>query len=350
MLPILAGLGLLLGNSLAVDYVRARERQNLNDALPGLLGKKESYAAGDEGPVQVPGSGLMADPADIGRQFEFARGLLALPGGQRAMQTFAPMLSNAIQSKQWTQQFEQGKSQYEQTEARLTDQFQKTFGLQQEEAQALAQQRLQQQRNWEAQFNEQLKQNAFSRQMEGARLALSKQDAADRKAAAGLGEKIPTGYGVVNTASGASLMPMKGTQDYAKAVAGEGTLTNAIDTINSLMDEYLGPESTTDGGNKVRRGGAGSESFGPAAASMSTKRGAIISAIGAARDLGVLQPADVDRLTKQLPDVGEWTTSNKTWQRAYETVRSEFERKLKTHRAANPWLVPAPPPGYRPIN
>ena len=37
----------------------------------------------------------------------------------------------------------------------------------------------------------------------------------------------------------------------------------------------------------------------------------------------------------------------KAFEAAYTGIRDEFTRKLKTHRSANPWLVPPPPPGYK---
>jgi hypothetical protein len=273
---------------------------------------------------------------------QVAQGLLAQPGGARALQAFAPMLSQAIQSKQWSAGQAQQADQYGRTEQRLTDQFAQTKDWQQQEADRM-------QANWQAQMDETLRQNAYSRQMEGARLALSQ--SADARAARGAGKddgpKLPVGYGVVQAASGATLMPMPGTQDFAKAKGGEGALVNAIGAIDSLMDQYLGKEVQTRGGNVVRRGGVGSETWGPAAAEMAGKRGGLLAALGQAREMGVLDKNEYDRLTQQLPETGEWFRGRGSWESAYKEIRSQFAGKLKSHREANPWLVPPPPPGYK---
>jgi hypothetical protein len=340
MVPLLA-LGLLAGNALANDYVDKSRREKLSEGLGGLLGKPEGARAGDEGPVQVPGSGLLADPSDIQKQMQFAQGLMGLPGGATALQSFAPLLNQAIQSKQWTAGQAQQADQYGRTEQRLVDQFAQTKDWQQQEADRL-------QSNWKAQFEQQAAQQAFQRQMEGARLQLSRQSEARQAAADKVGSsKLPSGYGVVDTATGVSLAPMKGTENYAKAVGAEGAIVNAMGAIDSLMDQYLGKEVETRGGNVVRRGGVGSETWGPAAAEMAGKRGGLLAALGQAREMGVLDKNEYDRLTQQLPETGEWFRGRGSWEAAYKEIRSQFAGKLKTHRAANPWLVPPPPPGYK---
>jgi exonuclease VII large subunit len=302
--------------------------------------------------VQIPGSGLMADPTNIANQMKFAQGLIALPGGQKALQSFAPMLQQAIQSKQWQQGQQQQQRQFETTDSRLTDQFDQTKTWQQQEADRA-------QANWKAQFEQTARQQAQQLHMEGARLSLAQQSAAREakesawRMAGGAtgGEKIPSGYGVVDTASGKSLAPLRGTKDFATATAAEGTLTSTIGTIDALMDEYLGKEETTAGGNTRRVGGYGSEWDLPFSnkaplTSMNNKRGSIIAALGTAREMGVLDKNEYERLTKQLPEVNDLRSKPEAFEAAYKGIRGEFQRKLETHRKANPWLVPPPPPGY----
>jgi hypothetical protein len=297
--------------------------------------------------VQVPGTGLMADPSNVANQFQFAQGLMALPGGQKALQSFAPMLSQAIQSKQ-----------FDRTDARMGDQFNRTFDQtqqhqdQQQSNWADQQARLQEQ--WKAQFDQSAAQAAFQRQMESARLAQSErfhmdtENRADKRAAAGAGgDKIPTGYGVVDTASGKSLAPMPGTENFAKAKEAEGATVDTINTINSYMDDYLGKEVKTPDGNIKRMGGMGSEQWGPGRAQMEAKRGSIIAQMGAMRDMGVLQKEEYERLANALPTPDKIFTSDKSVQAAYSGLRDEFGRKLERQRKANPWLVPPPPPGYK---
>jgi hypothetical protein len=347
MIPFALGLGLLAANAFGNDYFAGKQRDKLAEGMKGLLGSAEGARAGDEGPVQIPGSGLLADPTNIENQMKFAQGLMALPGGQRALQSFAPMLQQSIQSKQWEKGQQQQQQQFETTDARLVDQFGQTKDWQQQEANRT-------QANWAAQFEQQRQQQAQQARIEAARLALSQQSAAGeakerewRMAGGGAAGKAPPMWGVVDTASGKSLMPSPGTEPFAKAKESEGVLTNAISTIDSLMDDYLGKEVT----NKItglpeRRDGMGSESWGPGYTQMNSKRGSIIAALGSAREMGVLDKNEYERLTKQLPEVDEWFRGNKSFETAYKGVRDEFDRKLQTHRRANPWLVPPPPPGY----
>jgi hypothetical protein len=332
MLPFLA----LAGMGLAQKYFS----DQLTEKTAGLLGAPESARAGDEGPVQIKGSGLLADPASLQNQMKFAQGLLAMPGGERALRGFAPMLQQAVQSKQWEAGQAQQASQFDRGENRMASQFAAGQDWQQQEAQR-------QQGNWQATFDEQARQNAISRANESARLALAQQAEARQAKAGGKedGIKLPSGYVVAPGAQG--LMPLPGTQDYGKVMGGQGALVNALGSIDALMDQYLGKEVETRGGNVVRRGGVGSETFGPDAASMAGKRGSILAAMGQMREMGVLDANEYKRLTEQLPETGEWTRGRGSWESAYKEVRSEFARKLKSHQTANPWLIPPPPPGYK---
>jgi hypothetical protein len=347
---MLGGLLALAGMAYGQQRWNDRKRGELAEGIKGLLGTPEGARAGEEGPVQIPGTGLLADPANVEKQMQFAQGLLGMRGGDKALQAFAPMLQQSIQSKQWKAGQDQQQSQFDTTDARLTDQFSQTKDWQKQEADRA-------QANWTKQFEQQAQQQAMQRQMEGARLALSQRNAAGEQAerewrmkggaAGGEAGKLPAGYGVVDTASGRSLMPMPGTENFGKAKAAEGALTNTIGVIDSLMDDYLGKEVTNKlTGKPERRDGMGSELWGPGYTQMNSKRGSIIAALGTAREMGVLDKNEYERLTKQLPEVDEITRSDKSFAAAYKGVRDEFARKLDTHRKANPWLVPPPPPGY----
>ena len=69
-----------------------------------------------------------------------------------------------------------------------------------------------------------------------------------------------------------------------------------------------GKEQTTPGGNKTRAAewaasGACRSRAGPANfAGMNAKRGSIIAALGSAREMGVLDKNEYERLTAQLPE------------------------------------------------
>lgn len=323
-------------------------QKQAQEKLQGLLGTPETARAGEEGPVQVPGTGLMADPSDLNKQMEFARGLLATPGGGAMLAKFAPMLQQAIQSKQFQQSEGRQADQFNRTEQRMGTQWQSEFD-------ANKAYRDQQQANWQASFDQNAAQAAFQRQMEGARLQLARANADDERAYrqaqldkkdSGMGA-MPAGYGVVETASGKSLMPMPGTKDFATVKEGYGATQDAISNIEQYMDLYLGKETKTPGGNTVREGGMGSEWTGAGYAAMNAKRNAIIASLGKARDMGVLQEGEYKRLADSIPEADAWFSKPKKFEAAMSGVRDEFRQKLVRQREANPWLVPPPPPGYR---
>lgn len=355
MFPLLAmGLLGLSGSALGQQYFKDKREAALAEGISQQLGQAPQYPTDPSGmgpPTQ--GSGLLADPSDITRQLQFAQGLMKMPGGAEALQAFEPVLGRAIQNKQWTAQYEQQAHQWQAQEDRLTDQFQKQFGLQQAEARAMAAQRLQEQQNWQREFEQRLADAAERRRMEGERLGLERQRFALEKSRAERADraegalKIPQGYGMVNTATGPSLAPAPGTTDFAKAKSGEQAMVDAIGNVDALMDQYLGPQTIEAGGVPVRKGGVGAEWWGPDKASMVAKRGAIIAAVGAMRDAGVLQEGEYKRFEDMLPDVSSHTTSRKTFEAGYAEARRQFQQKLDSHRKANPWLVPPPPAGFK---
>ena len=339
------GLLAMLGMGLAQQHYQGK----LNEGIQGLLGSADKYGAGEEGPTKTPGRGLLADPTNVENQFDFAKGLMALPGGARALQSFAPMLQQAIQSKQWQQGQAQQENQFGRSEQRMGQQFQTT-----REDTAAHNQQLQS--NWQAQFDETLRQNAYQRQMEAARMQMAQQAAAAaaaKKDDDGGGFKPPVGYGIVDLAGGGKgVAPAPGTKDFGTAKADEQALVNAYNSIAELRDMYEGKAHPTEGGGTRRSGGIGNEWFGgPDAAAMNAKRGSAISNLGTlVREMGVLDKQEYERLTKQLPEVDSWIpTSKKTFGAGYGEVQREIMAKLKAHRAAYPWLVPPPPPGYKPV-
>lgn len=339
---MLAGLGILAANAMGVDYFQNKQRQDLVNSLPGLLGTPESARAGDEGPVQIPGSGLMADPSNIANQFKFAQGLLSQRGGAQMLQSFGPMLAAAIQGKQ----FQQGQDLQREFHGDQMTWQGKEFDAARANEQRLADQ-------WKATFDQNAAQNAFARQMEQARLNFSYSQAADEKKFRqqqldqANQPKLPSGYGIVPTATGPSMAPMPGTQDYKNVVEGHQALKDAVSAIDELRDMYSGPETPTPGGNTVRVGGSGNEWWGQDRAAMNAKRNSIIANLGKARDMGTLQPSDYKMLEASLPAVDSWVpTRQKNFDIAYKGVRDEFQKKIDAQLKANPWLVPPPPKGY----
>ena len=355
-LPLLA-LG-LLGGALGQEWWKNRQSAQLAEGLGPLLGQAPQ-PMGPEGPQgqmgMSGGSGLLADPADPSKQMEFARGVLALPGGQRALAQFDPMLGRALQSRQWTQSQERQSEQFQQSEARLTDQFAKQFGLSQENAALAAQEFGVRQQQWERNFAQQQAEAEVRRRNEAARLGMEQQRLAleTRLAQGKLTEaqglpKLSANYMYAPSASGIVAMPIPGSQDYAKGVQGEKSMVEATQQINDMLDIYMGREQVTPAGKKIRMGGSGTELWGENAARMSTIRGQIIANVAVLRNMGVLQGGELENIEKMLPDPTAWSgpfQRNKSTTAAYKELQRQFEQKLVSHREANPWLLPAPPPG-----
>lgn len=367
MLPLLA-MGLLTGGGLWGGnklYQSAMDDRNarLAEMLLPLLGQAAGTPMGPPDPQGgmggAQGAGLLADPGDPRRQAQFAQGILGsgVPGaGKLGMGVLEQALARATQAREGAlgREQQQGQfnvsqerqgSQYQQTEARLAEQFRQQFGLSQSESERAAKQ-------WQATFSAQRDETGQRLQMERDRIALERQRMEGAGEPGTAGGKIPAGYLPTMSATGPTLMPMPGTKPYADAVEGERNLATADQRIGSMLDIFAGKERTTAQGRVVRDGGSGTELYGEQAARLSMIRSQIMSDIGKLQNLGVLNPGDVERLDKTLPDPTSWhgpLTKNSSIVAAYEQLRTEFRNKLGTHREANPWLLPPPPPGTVPV-
>jgi hypothetical protein len=263
------------------------------------------------------------------KQMQFAQGLMGRPVGARRF-AYEPMLGRALQSRQHSQDTERQVQQYQQSEARLTDQFAKNYGLSQDQASEAARQHLVQQQQWEATFKAQRAETAARLGMERERLGLEER----RLSAAGeAGPKLPAGYMPVQSASGVVAMPAPGTPDYAKVTDGESSLVAAGQNIDRLLDIFMGVEQTTPASKKIRVGGTGSELWGEKAKEMSTIRSSIMTAMGQMQNAGVLQVGDFERYEKLLPDpstVGGLFSRNKSTWRRTRSCRTSSIRGWKT--------------------
>jgi hypothetical protein len=356
---ILDGLANLVGGYFG--QVQAAKQQAIEapyrQQLLALLGQAPDNPelAGLQGPPS-PGSGLLANPNDPQRQLAFASGIMGLPG---QMAQGSQLLNAAFQRAQAGQQFEQ-------QEGRLGSQFERTYqqqGAQWQAGHDLARQQLQEtiayrdqsQQNWLAQFQQQQRQFAAQQSLERQRLELARN--ADERAQAALDARgglpaAPAGQAWVASALGPVLAPLPGTKDYAVAVDTDGAFETATARIDRMLAIMQGEERTV-GGRKVRAGGSGSTALtGEKAAELSSLRAELISDIAKLRNLGVLQGGEMERIDEALPDptkVGSLLSSDAYTFKAYGTLKDQFKAKAATHRTANPWLLPAPPPGTRPI-
>jgi hypothetical protein len=85
-------------------------------------------------------------------------------------------------------------------------------------------------------------------------------------------------------------IPQPGTEQYNKAQA-------AVQEIENIILDIQKFQKLVD-----KSGPSGTEFFGPDAALLELQRGTILSRVAALRNLGVLQPAELENLDSQLPD------------------------------------------------
>jgi hypothetical protein len=360
MFPLLA-LGLMAGN----QWLKTKRQDDKEAEAKAVLdqARDEYKQLRGESPQEMgppdqqgvmgstSGRGLLADPSNPQKQAEFATGIMGLRalglegvGGQ--------LLSQGQQRYQQGQQFDQSQrqqgDQYDRTENRLINQFGLQFGAGREDA-------ANQVKQWAAQF-------AANRAEANARIGLAGRAQAnddtrlgmaqaEAQAAAQAGPALPKlspGWMYTDSAAGTVAAPIPGTADYAKVVDTDNTLQTAQRRVATMVDMMLGKEQTTPQGNKVRYGGAGTELWGDQQAVYSSLRGAIIADLGKAREQGVIDQKEYDRLAEQLADpttIGSGFRRNKSMAKGYEEIGNQIKQKLDSHRQANPWLMPKLPPG-----
>jgi hypothetical protein len=355
------GLGLLAGGDWYAQKRRDERDASMTDRYLGLLGAKPGATMGppeESGQLGYSGGrGLLANPNDFENQMQFAAGVAGMPRKQRemglAMLQATMQHDQAVrQDRQWGQefglrqdQFRQGQANYEQTFQAGRDDAAATGGrwalghnFQVGEAARQAAQ-------WAA--DHQLRANADSR-------AAAEAAAANQAGQAGIAgmigiPKLAAGYGWQQGPNGSVIAaPVPGTPDHSKGVEGLGALQGADALIGELLDTMQGKEVTRNG-VKIRTGGVGTEAYGENAARMSMKRGQIISAVAKLRDMGVLQQGEMENLEEQLPSPAGWGSKlkkNSSIVASYDELRKQFRAKAARHIEANPWLVPALPPGF----
>lgn len=350
--PLIAsalGLGIL---GTGRDYLQRRDAERVR----GLLGEAGGNIMGppDEagGMGYQPGYGLLADPSDPRRQLEYAAGIMGLPGMQGLG---GNMLNQAFARLQQGQQFDV-------TRGDQREQFNLTRGdrLTEQERQARMEQiRLD---NWLMQYQAQRGDTMFSQRLAAnadrrAEAAAAAERAAANNPAALLPKPI-AGYTWMQGRDGQLMQaPIRGTPDFVKATEGDDALAAAVGGIRRIFDIVDGAERTVNG-RVVRAGGTGFEMFGDKAGELGMLRSQVISALGKARDLGVLQKSDYEALSEQVPDfASNWAPYKGAKARgALTELQRQFEAKRQAMRRSNPWMepvlpegVPPPPAGFRVI-
>lgn len=333
--------------------IEAPYRAQLMSLLGQAPDNPEAY--GQQGPA-FGGSGLLANPNDPTRQIAFASGIMGLPG---QLAQGSQLLNAAFQRAQAGQQFNQQEqrlgSQFERTFEQQGNQWQQGHELAIRQVNEAGAYRDQQQQNWLAQFQQQQQQFLAQQRIALANLKIAQNNDAREQAvidARGGMPPAPAGSAWVKSAQGPVLAPLPGTKPYAEAVDTDGALETAQARIDRMLAIMKGEERTV-GGRRVQAGGAGStELTGEKAAELSSLRAELISDIARLRNLGVLQSGEMERIEDALPDPTKFSSllsSDSYTFKAYGTLKDQFKGKAATHRNANPWLLPAPPPGTRPV-
>lgn len=358
---------LLAGNEAFKRIRKERDAEEVQQAIKAMLGVAGAPMGPEapDGSMGAPtgGTGLLADPSNPGRQLEFAGGLAGLKGatGVRGLQMLESAFARAQQAQQFEAEQRRMAGQFQQQETSAADRFAKTFGLQQsaEERAGRGEQRdfardVRLGDQWERQFKASQANADRSYGLAASAQELDRQrQVAQAAAAAAAGLAPPNNHTWFASADGIVAKPVPGTEPYAKGMAGERGFTDADARVGKLLDLFAGVEVEVPGGKgkKVRSGGYGTEIRGDIKAQYSTLRSQLIADVGRMQELGTLQPGDVERLTDLLPDLGATSvlSSNSAIAKTYEELRREFKGKLASHRKAYPWLVPALPPGARPV-
>jgi hypothetical protein len=356
MFPLLLGLGILAANQFAKDKrddTLASQYRGLLGVSPGAMGPPDEGGAMGG---QTGGTGLLADPKDIGRQMEFAAGVAGLRGQQPAgLQMLNAAFGRAQQQSEQAQQAQQFGQQFQ----RSGEQFAQTFGAGREDAAAM-------QARAEREFE--LRQREAQRQGEQWRQQFGLSQRADQRAEAMLGmerdkanappdapamPKLPVGWTYQPGPAGEAIAaPIPGTTDWSTGVAKAESLQSADKRIGQMLDMLQGAEETTPAGRQQRKGGVGSELYGENAAKYSVLRGQVIADVAKLRDMGVLQAGEMERIEEQLADPTTWGamfTGNRRMGKGYEELRKQFKEKREQHFRANPWLIPSVPAGYEPV-
>lgn len=142
------------------------------------------------------------------------------------------------------------------------------------------------------------------------------------------GSEVPANYRPTfnRTTGDVKLVPLEGSKPYQDSVNGVRTAEGALVRIQQFADdfkEYGTEQLPTSVKGRMR-----------------SNRGALMADIGRLQELGVLQPADVERLEALLPDPSEVTfvQTDAEALASIEFVEQELERSLAKYYEMTPWV------------
>lgn len=156
----------------------------------------------------------------------------------------------------------------------------------------------------------------------------------------------PKGYFPVMAPSGnVEYIPQPGTEPYNKAIEVSKLQANILRNLQML-------QTVIDDA-----GASGTELFGARANTLRFLRGNVLSDVASLRNMGVLQPAELENLESQLPDPTSWSRNiaatfgvldptglsadamRESIQAPFDQMRQMFEERVRQHRKQF-WYIP----------
>jgi len=318
-------------------YMQSRETNRRQDEIgqrySNLLG---SYGQGDQfnGPIQqerMPG--LLTDGAPPPAFYLQAAGIPGYQGLAAGAQSGQQAMARQQQGQQWDANNISAAAQ-----AGLDqrgDQFNRGMAMDMYKYN---------QPGWQGKQSAQ--QAAAQNSLGWANLAQRKAEAAAQQAGEGGLPKLGQGQMWVQGQQGPMVAPVPGTpgwMDFQTKVSGVNGMAQTMNAYKQAIDQY------------------GTDAYGQGAVQLANTRGAVISTMGALREMGVLDQKEYDRLTTQLPDPTTWGAKLKdkdyfknSIKPIEDTIRGKFEALQKSggHIPGIDFRFSgqqAPPPGFRPV-
>jgi hypothetical protein len=357
MLPLLGmmamgGAGLLSGRNFLENQQRTRQAE-AGSLVQGLLGQAPTGVGelgfGGMGPPSpgTGGTGLLADPNDPRAQLQFAAGLMGNPQTAAAGQSLLiNMVNNQAHAGLTREQGSLNRGQnWAELQARLAQsdqQYQQTFQANQERFQ-FERGRLSENDAFE---RAKVRQELALRQREDARKQ-AEFDYQTRLRAAGGGVdlgSVPAGSARVMGPNGPEIVPLRGSDDWRKERAAQDNLRLAVNSLRSL------------GANLEK---FGTDMTGPGAAEMTVQYGQATDAIRQLREMGVLQPAELATIERQIVDPTSWkakTTKNSNIKAGFDALDAILSEKMSmAEQRTRGWqgfqqTENALPPGFEEYN